>query len=165
MSNAKSKTKKKTGAQNSTIALNKKARHDYFIEERFEAGIALAGWEVKALRAGKGQLTDSYVYFKNGEAWLLGAQIQPLPQASTHFVIDPKRTRKLLLKSREIAKLQLAVEAKGYTVVATALYWKQHLVKCEIALAKGKQQHDKRETEKERDWNIQKRRVMSHSVR
>lgn len=159
------KPKKKKGAQSSTIAQNRKARHDYFIEERIEAGIALAGWEVKALRAGKGQLTDSYVYFKNGEAWLLGAQIQPLPQASTHFVIDPQRTRKLLLNRREITKLQEAVEAKGYTVVATALYWKSHLVKCEVALAKGKQQHDKRQTEKERDWNIQKRRIMSHSAR
>lgn len=156
-----SKPKKKKGNQSNTIAQNKKARHDYFIEERFEAGVALAGWEVKALRAGKGQLTDSYVIFKNAEAWLLGAQIQPLPQASTHFVTDPQRTRKLLLKRRELAKLQQAVEQKGYTVVATALYWKQHLVKCEIALAKGKQLHDKRDTEKERDWNLQKRRIMS----
>ncbi len=158
-------TKKKKGNQSNTIALNKKARHDYFIEERFEAGLALTGWEVKALRAGKGQMTDSYVIFKNAEAWLLGAQIQPLPEACTHFVTDPLRTRKLLLNRREISRLQRAIEQKGYTVVATALYWKRHMVKCEIALAKGKQQHDKRATEKERDWNIQKRRVMSHSVR
>ncbi|TVZ40247.1 SsrA-binding protein [Alteromonadaceae bacterium 2753L.S.0a.02] len=156
---------KKKQQSSNTIALNKKARHDYFIEERFEAGVALAGWEVKALRAGKGQLTDSYVIFKNGEAWLLGAQIQPLPQASTHFVTDPTRTRKLLLNRREINKLVEATEQKGHTVVATALYWKRHLVKCEVAMAKGKQLHDKRQTEKERDWNKQKQRVMQERNR
>lgn len=155
---------KKKKPQNNTIAQNKKARHDYFIEERFEAGLALAGWEVKALRAGKGQITESYVILKNGEAWLLGSQIQPLPQASTHFVTDPTRTRKLLLKHRELNKLQEAVEQKGHTVVATALYWKRHLVKCEVAIAKGKKLHDKRDTEKERDWNLQKQRVLrSHN--
>ncbi len=155
---------KKKKPQGNTIALNKKARHDYFIEERFEAGLALAGWEVKALRAGKGQITESYVIFKNGEAWLFGSQIQPLPQASTHFVTDPTRTRKLLLKHRELNKLQEAVEQKGHTVVATALYWKSHLVKCEIAIAKGKKLHDKRDTEKERDWNLQKQRLLrSHN--
>ncbi|ACR13568.1 SsrA-binding protein [Teredinibacter turnerae T7901] len=156
--------KKKTQNSN-TIALNKKARHDYFIEERFEAGVSLAGWEVKALRAGKGQLTDSYVIFKNGEAWLLGAQIQPLPQASTHFVTDPTRTRKLLLHRKELTKLKEATEQKGHTVVATALYWKHHLVKCEIATAKGKQLHDKRQTEKERDWNKQKQRILQTNQR
>ena len=156
-----SKKKKSKGQQSNTIAQNRRARHDYFIEDRFEAGLALAGWEVKALRAGKGQLTESYVIFKNAEAWLLGAQIQPLPQASTHFVTDPTRTRKLLLNRKELSKLQEATEQKGYTVVATALYWKKHLVKCEVALAKGKQLHDKRQTEKERDWNLQKRRIMS----
>jgi len=144
------------------IALNKRAKFDFFIEERIEAGIALTGWEVKSLRAGKGQLTDSYVIFKDGEAWLLGSQIQPLATASTHFVTDPTRTRKLLLKQRELYRLREAVEQKGYTVVATALYWKNHLVKCEIALAKGKKLHDKRDTEKERDWNREKQRVMSH---
>lgn len=155
---------KKKKPQNNTIAQNKKARHDYFIEERFEAGLALAGWEVKALRAGKGQITESYVILKNGEAWLLGSQIQPLPQASTHFVTDPTRTRKLLLKHRELNKLQEAVEQKGHTVVATALYWKRHLVKCEVAIAKGKKLHDKRDTEKERDWNLQKQRLLrSHN--
>lgn len=156
---------KKKPQNSNTIALNKKARHDYFIEERFEAGVALAGWEVKALRAGKGQLTDSYVIFKNGEAWLLGAQIQPLPQASTHFVTDPTRTRKLLLHRRELTKLKEATEQKGHTVVATALYWKRHLVKCEVAMAKGKQLHDKRQTEKERDWNKQKQRILQTSNR
>ena len=151
---------KKKKPQNNTIAQNKRARHDYFIEERFEAGLALAGWEVKALRAGKGQITESYVIFKNGEAWLLGAQIQPLPQASTHFVTDPTRTRKLLLKHRELNKLQEAVEQKGHTIVATAMYWKRHLVKCEVAIAKGKKLHDKRDTVAERDWQRDKARLM-----
>lgn len=151
--------------QSSTIAQNKRAKFDYFIEERFEAGLALVGWEVKSLRAGKGQLTDSYVIFKNDEAWLLGAQIQPLQTASTHFVTDPMRTRKLLLSRKQIDRLREATEQKGYTVVATALYWKQHLVKCEVALAKGKKQHDKRETEKERDWDRQKQRLMSATAR
>jgi len=155
-----SKPKKKKKPQNNTIALNKRARHDYFLEEKFEAGVALTGWEVKALRAGRGQLTDSYVIFQNDEAWLFGAQIQPLPEASTHFVTDPIRTRKLLLKGREITKLQEHKNQKGYTIVATALYWKKHLVKCEVALAKGKQLHDKRQTDKERDWNLQKQRLM-----
>jgi len=151
------KGKKPSG---NTIALNKKAKFDFALEERIEAGLSLLGWEVKSLREGKAQLTDSYVIFKNGEAWLLGAHITPLPTASTHFVTDPTRTRKLLLKTKEIAKLRAATEQKGYTVVATALYWKSHLVKCEIALGKGKQKHDKRETEKERDWNRQKRRIL-----
>lgn len=152
--------KKKKAQSSSTIALNKKARHDYSIEEKFEAGMELQGWEVKSCREGKAQLTDSYVIFKNGEAWLLGARIQPLPSASTHFVTEPDRTRRLLLNKRELAKLVAAVEQKGHAVVATALYWKKHLIKCEIALAKGKAQHDKRDTEKERDWNRQKQRLM-----
>lgn len=148
-----------------TIALNKRARFDYELHERFEAGLVLQGWEVKSLRAGKAQLVDSYVIFKNGEAWLLGSQITPLPSASTHFVTDPTRTRKLLLKERELSRLQEAAEQKSYTVVATALYWKSHLVKCEIALAKGKQLHDKRETEKERDWEREKQRLFQHDQR
>ncbi|MDQ2076361.1 SsrA-binding protein SmpB [Marinimicrobium sp. ABcell2] len=152
------KTKKKPSGN--TIAQNKKAKFDFELHERTEAGVALLGWEVKSLRQGKVQLTDSYVIFKNGEAWLLGSHITPLPTASTHFVTDPTRTRKLLLKRKEIAKLQAAAEQKGYTVVATALYWKAHLVKCEVALGKGKQLHDKRQTEKERDWDRQKQRVL-----
>ncbi|MEX2962678.1 SsrA-binding protein SmpB [Microbulbifer sp. TYP-18] len=151
---------KKKSAPSNTIALNKKARHDYFIEDRFEAGLELQGWEVKSCREGKAQLTDSYVIFKRGEAWLLGARIQPLPSASTHFVTEPDRTRRLLLNKRELSRLIAAVEQKGHTVVATALYWKKHLIKCEIALAKGKASHDKRETEKERDWNREKQRLM-----
>lgn len=153
----KKKGKKPSG---NTIALNKKAKFDFNLQDRVEAGMVLLGWEVKSLREGKIQLTDTYVLFKNGEAWLLGAHITPLPTASTHFVTDPTRTRKLLLKRKEIAKLQAAAEQKGYTVVATALYWKKHMVKCELALGKGKQEHDKRETEKARDWNRQKRAIM-----
>lgn len=150
------KKKQNTG---NTIAQNKRARFDYDLQDRFEAGVVLLGWEVKSLRAGKVQLVDSYVLLKNGEAWLFGAQISPLPSASTHFVTDPTRTRKLLLKQREIARLQEAAQQKGYTVVATTLYWKEHLVKCEIAMAKGKQEHDKRETEKDRDWAREKQRI------
>lgn len=144
----------------STIALNKRARHDFFIEDRFEAGLSLQGWEVKSLRAGKAQIIDSYVFFKDGEAWLLNAQITPLQTVSTHFVSEPTRPRKLLLKAREIDRIAGAVQQKGYTCVALALYWKRHLVKCEIALAKGKAQHDKRETIKERDWQRQKQRIL-----
>ncbi|QFT56300.1 MULTISPECIES: SsrA-binding protein SmpB [Microbulbifer] len=152
--------KKKKAQTSNTIALNKKARHDYFIEEKFEAGVEMQGWEVKSCREGKAQLTDSYVIFKNGEAWLLGSNIQPLASASTHYVTEPDRTRRLLLTKRELSKLIAAVEQKGHTVVATALYWKGHLVKCEICLAKGKAMHDKRETEKKRDWNREKQRLM-----
>jgi len=158
---AKQNSSKKTGG--GTIALNKRARHDYFLEERFEAGVVLQGWEVKSLRAGKAQLTDSYVLLKDGEAWLLGAHITPLQSASTHFVTDPARTRKLLLNQRELDHLVKAVSQKGYTCIATALYWKNHLVKCEVALAKGKADHDKRETQKERDWQMQKQRLMRHA--
>ncbi|MGK2915334.1 MAG: SsrA-binding protein SmpB [Porticoccaceae bacterium] len=150
-------TKKKPGS--STIALNRRARHDYHFEDKFEAGLVLKGWEVKSLREGKVQLTDSYVLLKDGEAWLIGANINPLPTASTHFVTDPARTRKLLLNERELNRLIGAVQQKGYTCVATALYWKNHLVKCEIALAKGKAEYDKRETEKARDWQRDKQRL------
>jgi SsrA-binding protein len=150
---------KKPKQNSNTIALNKKAKFDFELFERIEAGIALTGWEIKSLRAGKGQITDTYVIFKNDEAWLLAAQIQPLASASTHFVTDPYRTRKLLMHRRQIDRLQEAKEQKGYTVVCTALYWKNHIVKCEVALAKGKQQHDKRQTEKERDWARDKQRL------
>jgi len=153
---AKKNSQKNNGT---TIALNKKAKFDYHLSDRFECGMVLQGWEVKSLRAGKTQLTDCYVFFKNDEAWLLGAQINPIQTVSTHYVVDPTRTRKLLLNRREITRLQEASQQKGYTVVATALYWKAHLVKCEVALAKGKQEHDKRETEKERDWARDKQRI------
>lgn len=157
--------KKKAGQPSNTIALNKKARHDYHISERFEAGIALEGWEVKALRSGKAQITESYVIFKNDEAWLLGAQITPLQTASTHIHPDPTRTRKLLLKRREISQLIGATQQKGYTAVCTAMYWKSHLVKVEVALAKGKEKHDKREVEKNRDWDREKQRLLRHTNR
>ncbi len=153
-------SKKKPGTPSSTIALNKKAKHEYHIEERFEAGLALLGWEVKSLRAGKGQLTDAYVLLKDGEAFLLGAHIMPLNTASTHVIADPTRTRKLLLHAREIAKLIGQVGQTGHTCVPLALYWKKNKVKCEIALVKGKKQFDKRATEKERDWNRQKQRII-----
>ncbi|MDP6375320.1 MAG: SsrA-binding protein SmpB [Pseudomonadales bacterium] len=148
-----------------TIALNKRARYDYKLEQRFEAGVALQGWEVKSLRAGKAQLVDSYVLIRNGEAWLLGAHITPLTSASTHVVADPQRTRKLLLHAREITQIFTATQAKGYTCVATALYWKGNKVKCEIALGKGKQQHDKRATQRERDWSREKQRMMKQTNR
>lgn len=158
------KANKKSPSGN-TIAQNKRARHDYHLTDRFEAGLALKGWEIKSLREGKAQLTDSYVFLKNGEAWLLNANISPLQSASTHFVTEPGRSRKLLLNRRELDKIATAVEQKGYTCVATALYWKGHLVKCEIALAKGKASHDKRETEKNRDWDRQKQRILRSANR
>lgn len=161
---AKAKTKAVKPGQ-SQIAANKKARHDYFIEERLEAGLVLEGWEVKALRAGKLQLRDSYVVIKDGEAWLLGALITPLESASTHVRPEPQRTRKLLLHRQELAKLIGAVERKGYTVVALAMYWKRGRAKVEIGLAKGKAQHDKRATEKERDWNRERRRILKTASR
>ena len=153
---------KKGENSGSTIVLNRKARHDFFLEDKFEAGIALEGWEVKSLRAGRVQIRDSYVLLKNGEAYLFGALITPLPTASTHIHPDPQRTRKLLLHRRELDKLIGAVERKGYTVVTTAMYWKHGRAKVEVALAKGKQAHDRRETEKQRDWQLQKQRLMRH---
>jgi len=150
----------KEKTQGSTIALNKKARFDYFIEDRFEAGLALEGWEVKSLRAGKVQIQDSYILLKNGEAWLFGALINPLPTASTHIHPDPQRNRKLLLHRNQLHKLIGAVERKGYALIPTALYWKAGKAKLEIALAHGKKAHDKRATEKERDWNIEKARLL-----
>ena len=143
-----------------TIALNKKARFNYHIEERIEAGLALEGWEVKSLRAGKVQIVDTYVLLKDGEAFLLGVQITPMTTASTHVDADPRRTRKLLLHKQEIARLVGAVERKGYAVVCTALYWKRGRAKAELALAKGKKQHDKRATEKARDWDREKQRIL-----
>lgn len=154
-------SKKKPKQPSNTIALNKRAKHDFHIEDRFEAGIALLGWEVKSIREGRANLTDTYVHLQNGEAFLIGAQISPLNTVSTHFVVEPNRTRKLLLKKAELARLVRATQAKGYTCLCTALYWKNHLVKAEICLAKGKQLHDKRATEKERDWNREKQRVLS----
>ena len=145
-----------------TIALNKKARHDYFIEERFEAGVALQGWEVKALRAGRLQLKEGYVLLKDGEAWLFGAHIAPLPTTSTHVIADPTRSRKLLLHRRQIDSLVGAVERKGHTIVPLAMYWKNGRAKLEIGIAKGKKQHDKRADSRDRDWQREKARVLKH---
>ena len=143
-----------------SIAVNKKARHDYFIEERFEAGLALEGWEVKSLRAGRVQVTESYVHIRDGEAWLLGAHITPLNTASTHVHADPTRTRKLLLNRHELDRLIGAVERKGYTLVPLDLHWSRGRAKLEIGLARGKKQHDKRASTKERDWQRQKARIL-----
>jgi SsrA-binding protein len=155
---AKKKSAAATGS--STIALNKKARHDYFIEDRIEAGLSLQGWEVKSLREGRVQLSESYILLRENEAWLFGMHISPLLSASTHVTPDATRTRKLLLHRREIDKLTGAVERKGYTLVPLALYWKRGRAKLEIALARGKQSHDKRAADKERDWNREKQRLL-----
>ena len=156
MSNAK----KKKPSESNTIALNKKSRHDFILGERYEAGLVLEGWEVKSLRAGRIQLRDSYVIVKDNEAWLLGALITPLPTASTHIKPDPQRTRKLLLHREQLNKLIGAVERKGYALIPTAMYWKRGRAKLEIALAKGKQAHDKRASEKDRDWSREKQRLL-----
>ena len=143
-----------------SISENRKAWHDYFIEERFEAGIALLGWEVKAIRAGRVQLRDAYVIVHGSELFLLGCSITPLPTVSTHFTPDPTRTRKLLMHAREIDRLIGAVERSGYTLVPLDLHYVKGRIKLEIGLAKGKKQHDKRETERERDWQRQKQRLL-----
>ena len=153
------KAKKKSPAN---IAQNKKARYDFHIEETFEAGIALQGWEVKSLREGHVQLKESYALLKDDEAFLLGCHITPLLSASTHVNPDPTRTRKLLLHRRELDKLIGAVERKGYTLVPIALYWKHGRTKLQLGLGKGKKKHDKRATEKSRDWQRQKERLMKH---
>ena len=143
-----------------TIALNKKARHEYFIDERFEAGIALQGWEVKALRAGRLQLKEGYVLLKDGEAYLFGAHISPLSTTSTHVIADPTRSRKLLMHRRQIDSLIGAVERKGHTIVPLAMYWKNGKAKLEIGLARGKKQHDKRADSRDRDWQREKGRLL-----
>lgn len=142
------------------IADNRRARHDYFIDERYEAGMALQGWEVKALRAGRLQLQEAYVLLKDGEAWLIGAHVSPLLTASTHVLPDPTRSRKLLLHRRQIDALIGAVERKGYTLIPLAAYWTAGKAKIEIGLARGKKQHDKRADERDRDWQREKARVM-----
>lgn len=142
------------------IAENRKARFDYFIEERYEAGLALQGWEVKAMRAGRAQLTEAYVYLRGGEAFLFGAHLSPLASTSSHVVADPMRTRKLLLHQSELNGLIGAVERKGYTLVPLELYWKDGRAKLQVGLAKGKKQHDKRAVEKDRDWQRDKARVL-----
>ena len=154
---AKAKDKDKQGG---TIALNKRARHEYHIDQRFEAGVELQGWEVKSLRAGRINFGDSYAMVIQNKIQLVGTSIPPLISASTHVVANDRRTRKLLLHRAEIDTLIGAVERKGYTLIPMAMYWKGNKVKVEIGLAKGKQAHDKRETEKERDWQREKQRTM-----
>lgn len=144
---------------NNTIALNRRATHDYIIEERFEAGIVLEGWEVKSLRAHKTQLDQGYIIIKNNALWLLGALITPLATVSTHFIPDPVRTRKLLLHQKEINKLIGHVERKGYTLIPLTIYWKENYIKVQVGLAKGKKLYDKRTAAKERDWQREKERV------
>ncbi|MGX2949104.1 SsrA-binding protein SmpB [Frederiksenia canicola] len=156
---------KKPKVASNTIALNKRARHDYFIEDEIEAGLELQGWEVKALRAGKANIGDSYVIFRNGEAYLFGAMITPLNVASSHIVTDPIRTRKLLLNKRELDSLFGKVNRDGFTVVALSLYWKSAWAKVKIGLAKGKKLHDKREDIKDREWQVAKQRIMKHANR
>ena len=156
------KKPKKKAEGGSTIALNKKAGHDFFIEERYEAGISLQGWEVKSLREGRVQIKESYITIKDGEAFLFGAHIVPLSTASTHVHADPTRTRKLLLHRSELNKLIGLVERKGYALVPTAMYWKKGMAKLEIGLAKGKKQHDKRASEKDRDWKREKERIFKN---
>ena len=145
---------------NDTIAINRRATFEYFIEERLEAGLVLQGWEVKSLRACHAQLDQGYVLLKNGEAWLIGALITPLNTASTHMTADPGRTRKLLLSHHELNKWIGSIERQGYTLVPLRLYWAHNLVKLEVGLAKGKKLHDKRASEKERDWQREKQRVL-----
>ncbi|KAA9133225.1 SsrA-binding protein SmpB [Marinihelvus fidelis] len=158
--NAKTKG---TGNAQKTIALNKRARYEYHIDERFEAGLSLEGWEVKSLREGRVQFADSYILFKDNQAWLFGCRIDPLPTVSTHFTPDPLRTRRLLLHRREIDRLGGLVERKGKTVVPTAMYWSKGRAKVEVGVATGKQMHDKRKTERDRDWARQKSRILKHA--
>jgi len=157
----KNKTGKDKGnGGGGTIALNKRARHDYHLEQRFEAGLALQGWEVKSIRAGRANIGESYAVVRGGEIFLFGAQMTPLISASTHVVAEERRTRKLLLHRNEIDTLIGRVQRDGYTVVPTSMYWKGNRIKLELALAKGKQTHDKRQADKDRDWAREKQRVM-----
>ena len=146
------------------IADNPKARHNYYIEEQFEAGIVLEGWEVKSLRQKRLQLKESYAYVRDGEAWLLGAHISPLPSSNAHPEPEPARTRKLLLSKAEIRRLVGAVERKGYTLVPLKAYWKNNRAKIQIGVGKGKHAHDRRADEKRRDWQREKRRLLKRSV-
>jgi len=143
-----------------SIVENKKAFHDYFVEERYEAGLVLEGWEVKSIRAGRAQLADGYVIVKGGELFLIGAHVSPLPTVSTHFIPDPTRSRKLLLHAEEIKRLIGKVEQRGYTLVPLDLHYSKGRIKLEIGLARGKQQHDKREDKREKDWQREKQRLL-----
>jgi SsrA-binding protein len=158
-------SKPKSPEQRASIAENRKARHEYSIESTYEAGLALQGWEVKSMRAGRVQLKEAYVFLRNGEAFLFGAHVSALPTASTHVIPDPIRTRKLLLNRSELSGLVGAVDRKGYTLVPLELYWKAGKAKLRIGLAKGKKEHDKRATSKDKDWQREKSRLMKHSAR
>lgn len=157
--------KKSNKRASNTIALNKKARHEFFISDEVEAGLELQGWEVKSIRQGKVNIADSYVFIKDGEAYLLAATITPLNAASTHVVAEPMRYRKLLLKKRELESLIGKVTRDGYTIVALSMYWKKSWVKVKIGLAKGKKLYDKRKDIKDRDWQRDKARIMKHGSR
>lgn len=154
----------KTDNSSRTIARNRRARFNYSLEKGFKAGIVLEGWELKSIRAGKAQLVDTYVIVREGEAFLVGARINPLPSTSTHSVAEPDRTRKLLLNRREIREIASALQIKGKSCVATSLYWQNQFVKCEIAIATGKRTYDKRKTIQERDWNRQKERLRKQAL-
>ena len=143
-----------------SIVENRKASHDYFIEERYEAGIALEGWEVKAIRAGRAQIADAYVMVRGEELYLIGAHISPLPTVSTHFTPDPRRSRKLLLRAEEIRRLIGKVEQRGYTLVPLNLHYNKGRIKLEMGLGRGKLKHDKRADEREKEWNREKQRLL-----
>ena len=151
-----------TKKPDSTIVFNRKAGFEYFLETQYEAGLSLEGWEVKSLRAGKVNISDAHIIIKNGEAFLLAAQINPLQTASTHIIADPLRTRKLLLNRKELNSLIGGVERQGYTIVPISMYWKKNKIKIKIALAKGKREHDKRDTVKNREWQRDHSRLMKN---
>ncbi|MEE3003348.1 MAG: SsrA-binding protein SmpB [Pseudomonadota bacterium] len=161
----KSKNKAKSSSGTGVIALNRKSSHLYHLEDRLEAGLQLSGWEVKSLRDGRAQISESYIIIRKGQAWLLNAHFTPLTSASTHVVAEPERTRKLLLHKREISKLAGKIKEVGYTIVPTKLYWKNNMVKLEIAMAKGKKEYDKRQSLKTKDWERQKGIIMKKSQR
>lgn len=148
-----------------TIVENRKAYHDYFIEERFEAGLVLQGWEVKAIRAGHVQLKESYIIVRDGEIWIVGMHISPLPNISTHVTPDPVRTRKLLLRRDEISKLIGRVEQRGYTMVPLNLHYRRGRIKLEFGLGRGKKKHDKRDAARDKDWQRERERLMKHDTR
>jgi SsrA-binding protein len=156
------KKKSKDKSNSNTIALNKKARHNYTLTDKFEGGMSLQGWELKSIRSGKVNISDCYVLIKNREAFLVGAEIMPLNAASSHVVCDPVRPRKLLLNRRELDRLCGAVERDGFSLIATAMYWKQCWVKLEFYLGKGKKDHDKRADIKDREWQVDKGRAMKN---
>lgn len=152
----------KTKSQDNSIAVNRRARHDYFIEDSYEAGLALEGWEVKSLRAGRINLSEGYVIIRGGEAWLVGVNISPLNTASSHIKPDPTRTRKLLLHRTELNRLIGATEREGYTLIPLGMHWKRGRAKLSVGLAKGKKQYDKRHDKREKDWQRDKERLLKH---